>query len=110
MSWTATEYPGLPREVPLTSDLIFIRLVGQHGRFSAHDREQIDVTHQLQGWWKWIRSNSERVQSVYIFVNDDYSGHAPASANRLKEMIGLPVVKPDIPKQMRFLWNRSQGE
>ena len=101
--WTATEYPGLPREVPLTTDLIFIRLVGQHGRFPAHDREQIDVTPQLQGWWKWMRSKSDKVQSAYIFVNDDYSGYAPATANRLKEMIGLPVVKPDIPQQMRFL-------
>jgi uncharacterized protein YecE (DUF72 family) len=101
--WTATEYPGLPREVPLTSDILFIRLVGQHGRFSAHDREQINVTMQLQVWWKWMRSSSERVKSAYVFVNDDYSGHAPASANRLKEMMGLPVVKPDIPKQMRLL-------
>jgi uncharacterized protein YecE (DUF72 family) len=101
--WAATEYPGLPHEVPLTTDQIFIRLVGQHGRFSAHDREQIDVTDQLRRWWKWVHANSDQVKSVYVFVNDDYSGHAPASANRLKEMIGLPVVKPDIPKQMRFL-------
>lgn len=101
--WAATEYPGLPHEVPLTIDQIFIRLVGQHGRFSAHDREQIDVTAQLQRWWEWMHNISDQIQSAYVYVNDDYSGHAPASANRLKEMIGLPVVKPDIPKQMRFI-------
>lgn len=101
--WAATEYPGVPREVNLTTDLVFIRLVGQHGRFAAHDREQIDVTPQLERWWEWIRSKYDQAHSIYVFFNDDYSGHAPASANRLKEIIGLPVVKPDIPKQMRFL-------
>ena len=101
--WTATEYPGVPREVDLTSEIIFIRLVGQHGRFPVHNREQINVLPLLEKWWQWIRSNSDRVHSIYIFFNDDYSGHAPTSANRLKELIGLEIVKPNIPKQMRFL-------
>jgi uncharacterized protein YecE (DUF72 family) len=101
--WAATEYPGVPQEVPLTSDIIFIRLVGQHGRFREHDREQIDVSQQLHSWWDWIKLNSDQVHTVFVFFNDDYSGHAPASANRLKDIIGLEVIKPDIPKQMRFL-------
>ena len=100
--WAASEYPGVPQEVDLTTGLIFIRLVGQHGRFSAHDREQIDVTPQLEKWWSWIKSKSDHVHTVYVFFNDDYSGHAPASANRLKEIIGLEVIEPDIPTQLRF--------
>jgi uncharacterized protein YecE (DUF72 family) len=101
--WVASEFPGVPKEVDLTSNSIFIRLVGQHGRFAAHDQEQIDVTTHLAWWWNWIKSKSEQVHSVYVFINDDISGHAPASANRLKEIIGLPVIKPNIPKQMKFL-------
>ena len=100
--WAASEFPGVPRKVDLTTDFVFIRLVGQHGRFAAHNREQIDVVPQLEKWWTWIRSRADQVLSVYVFFNDDYSGHAPASANRLKEIMGLPVIKPDIPKQMSF--------
>jgi uncharacterized protein YecE (DUF72 family) len=100
--WAATEFQGVPKEVPLTTDMIFIRLVGQHGRFRSHDREQIDVTHQLETWWEWIRSQSDEVHEVYVFFNDDFSGHAPASANRLKDIIGLPVVKNDLPKQLNL--------
>jgi uncharacterized protein YecE (DUF72 family) len=100
--WAATEYPGVPKEVPLTTDTIFVRLVGKHGRFRSHNREQIDVTPQLESWWDWIRALSEDVYEVYVFINDDYSGFAPASANRLKKLIGLPVVDPDIPKQMKM--------
>jgi len=100
--WAASEFPGVPREVDLTTDIVFIRLVGQHGRFAAHNREQIDVTPQLEKWREWIQSKADHVHSIYIFFNDDYAGHAPASANRLKEIMGLPVTKPDIPKQMSF--------
>lgn len=100
--WAASEYPGVPKEVEMTTEIIFVRLVGQHGRFRAHDREQIDVSPQLKRWWKWIKSKSDQVHSAYVFFNDDYSGHAPASANRFKAIIGLEVIKPDIPKQMSF--------
>lgn len=100
--WAATEFQGVPREVDLTTDIIFIRLVGQHGRFQSHDREQIDVSPQLEAWWQWILSKSDNVRAVYVFFNDDFSGHAPATANRLKKLIGLPIIKPDIPKQMKL--------
>jgi uncharacterized protein YecE (DUF72 family) len=101
--WVATEFPGVPQEVPLTTEIIFIRLVGEHGRFRSHDREQIDTSPQLVNWWNWIKMHSDAIHTVYVFLNDDYSGHAPATANRLKEIIGLDVIKPDIPKQMSFL-------
>ena len=100
--WAATEFEGVPKEVELTSDILFIRFVGQHGRFRLHDREQIEVSPQLKWWWGWIQSKIDRVQAIYCFFNDDFSGHAPAAANKLKSIIGLPVVKPDLPKQMRL--------
>ena len=70
--------------------------------FNSHDREQIDVAPQLDWWWQWIRSQAEGVQSVYAFINDDFSGHAPAAANKLKSIIGLATVEPDLPKQMKL--------
>lgn len=100
--WAATEFLGVPKEVPLTTDTIFVRLVGKHGRFRSHDREQIDVTKQLKSWWGWIQSLSEAVHEVYVFFNDDFSGHAPASANKFKKIIGMPVVETNLPKQMKL--------
>jgi uncharacterized protein YecE (DUF72 family) len=98
--WAATEFAGVPKEVELTTNILFIRFVGQHGRFRLHDREQIEVQPQLESWWRWIQSQIDQVEAVYCFFNDDFSGHAPAAANKLKSIIGLSVVKPDIPKQM----------
>jgi len=100
--WVATEYKGVPKEVEVTSDKLFIRFVGQHGRFHRHDLEQIDVVPQLETWWEWIRSVADGVSEIFIFFNDDFSGFAPASANKLKKIIGLPVIEPVHPKQMTF--------
>lgn len=76
-----TEFKGVPNDVGLTSDILFIRLVGTHGRINLHYREQIESSPQLEWWWQWIRSQSEMVASVYVFINDEISGYAPASAN-----------------------------
>lgn len=100
--WVATEFKNVPKEVEVTSDFLFVRLVGQHGRFLRHDQEQIDVIPNLEGWWDWILSKADEVHAVFVFFNDDYSGFAPASANKLKKMIGLPVMEPDHPKQMNL--------
>jgi uncharacterized protein YecE (DUF72 family) len=100
--WVATEFESVPKEVVLTSDLILIRFIGKHGQFRLHDREQIDVTPKLDWWWRWIQAKVDSVAAVYGFFNDDFSGHAPAAANKLKQIIGLPIVKSDLPKQMRL--------
>lgn len=100
--WVATEFERVPKEVELTSDMIFIRFIGKHGQFKLHDREQIDMTPQLEWWWQWIQSKIDSVATVYGFFNDDFSGHAPAAANKLKQIIGLLVVQNYLPKQMKL--------
>jgi uncharacterized protein YecE (DUF72 family) len=101
--WVATEFANVPKEVYLTTNMIFIRFIGKHGQFKRHDRERIDVSPQLEWWWQWIMSKADQVSEIYGFFNDDFSGHAPAAANKLKQIIGLPVVKNNIPEQMRLL-------
>jgi len=36
----------------------------------------------------------ERVTNVYAYFSNFYEGHAPASANRLKRLLGQRVVDP----------------
>lgn len=107
--WVATEFERVPKEVELTSDLILIRFIGKHGQFRFHDREQTDVTQKLEWWWKWMQSKLDRVAAVYGFFNDDFSGHAPATAIKLKQIIGLPVVKSDLPKQIDMFNNLGES-
>jgi uncharacterized protein YecE (DUF72 family) len=102
-AWVALDYLDLPQQVALTTDFLYVRWVGQHGRFVQRGREEIDVTPRLRWWWDQLAPRAGEVGEVYGFFNDDYAGHAPATANRFKAIAGLPVVEPEIPQQGRLL-------
>lgn len=97
--WAATEYPGLPRHVQPTAGFFYIRWIGQHGSFPHHDHERIDRTPQLRVWWERLRAELNQVQTLYGFFNNDYAGFAPATANKFKNLVGLPVESIRPPQQ-----------
>jgi uncharacterized protein YecE (DUF72 family) len=100
--WAATEYAQLPKKVEATTDFQYFRFIGQHRRFSSHDRVQMDVRTNLDWWHERILELPERVQEVYGFFNNDYSGHAPATALKFMELIGMPVAGMQPPQQGRL--------
>ena len=98
-AWVALDYLDLPRQIDLTADFLYIRWIGQHGRWTQRGREEIDVTPRLAWWWEQLQPALAQVDAVYGFFNDDYAGYAPATCNRFKAMAGLPVIEPEIPQQ-----------
>ena len=100
--WAATEYGQLPKKVEATTDFQYIRLIGQHRRFSLHDRVQMDVLTNLNWWQDRILELPDKVQKIYGFFNNDYSGHAPATALKFMEMIGLRPAGTQPPQQGRL--------
>jgi uncharacterized protein YecE (DUF72 family) len=98
VAWAATEYPNLPGEIyPITS-FAYIRWIGQHGTFQQHYRERIDRQQNLIHWWQYIQTRLETVSEIYGMFNNDYAGFAARTANRFKEIAGLPVIpfKPPV--------------
>ena len=100
--WVSADYKHLPRRVFATTDFVYIRWIGQHGRYETKDFERIDPTPHLQEWWDDIKSKGDGVRAVYGFFNDDFAGHAPATCNRFKQMVGLPVKQMKPPQQGRL--------
>jgi uncharacterized protein YecE (DUF72 family) len=99
VAWVSTDYKHLPQRVYVTTDMLYIRWIGEHGRFETKDHEQVDATPQLEKWREDIQSRlAEGVNTVYGFFNNDYAGHSPATCNRFKELVGLPT-KPLKPPQ-----------
>ena len=100
--WVATEYTDLPKSVEVTTDFLYLRFIGEHGRFKRHDRVQADVNEQLRWWWQRIQEQADQVHTIYGFFNNDYAGHAPGSVNQFKEILGLPVEEATPPRQGRL--------
>lgn len=102
VAWAATEYPGLPDRIDLTTSFVYIRWIGQHGSFDRHTHERLDRSRELQAWLERFRAVDDRLEAVYGFFNNDYAGFAPATANRFKELLGLKVENLKPPQQPRL--------
>ena len=102
VAWAATEYPGLPNRIDLTASFVYMRWIGQHGSFESHTHERLDRSRELQAWLERFQAVGDRLQTVYGFFNNDYSGFAPATANRFKQLLGLKVESLTPPQQPRL--------
>ena len=92
--WAAADYIYLPKEIRRTADFLYLRFLGRHGQFDDKSREVLDKTEELRAWRAKAAVHIEAddpVDSVYAFFNDDYAGHAPATANRLRALLGMEV-------------------
>jgi uncharacterized protein YecE (DUF72 family) len=89
----AAEYLTRPSRIHLTTDLLYLRLIGEHERFEELNHEQIDVEPNLH-WWKAeldrVR-NQQQVHQIWGFFNNDYSGYAIATCRRFMHLLGLEV-------------------
>ncbi len=77
-----------------TAPFAYIRWMGERDltHFDIVERPQ---NVNLHGWHELITALHERVVDVYAYFSNYYEGHAPASANKLKRMLGQPIVDPD---------------
>jgi uncharacterized protein YecE (DUF72 family) len=102
VSLASTEYPDLPGHTLWTTPHLYLRWIGQHGRFKVHDRERVDPTENLKSWKDRLLASLDASQQVFGFFNNDYAGFAPASCNRFKTLLGLPAKSFEPPRQGRL--------
>lgn len=93
-AWVAGDYGTDPFPIHATTDLLYVRLIGIHGHFATHEQERFDMTERLAWWQRQIETCARLTSQAYIMVNNDYAGHAPATANRLKQLLGQKVSLP----------------
>ena len=77
-----------------TSDFAYVRWMGERDltRFDSVARLR-DAN--LQKWAAAIERLRERVREVYAYFCNFYEGHAPASANKLKLLLGQATTGPE---------------
>jgi uncharacterized protein YecE (DUF72 family) len=84
-NWRLAEHP--------TADFIYIRWMGARNltRFDIVQRPQDE---NLSEWSRTIAHLIKRVSHVYAYFSNFYEGHAPTSANKLKRLLGQPIIEP----------------
>lgn len=96
--WVAADYIYLPKEIRRTTDFLYLRFLGRHGQYETKTHEIADKSADLTRWRELVAEHSDAAPTVYAFFNDDYAGHSPATAERLKAQLGLDV-EPGPPQQ-----------
>jgi uncharacterized protein YecE (DUF72 family) len=102
VGWVANDYEDLPVEIHKTTDFLYIRWIARHNVIPHPGYEVLDRSERLRSWLELIQANLDGIHTVFGFFDNDYAGHAPATCNRLKAMIGLPVTSSSAEEQGRL--------
>ena len=85
----AADYKGLSRRYEVTTDFVYMRLLGTHGTYASKIRRQGDRTADLQVWSNCLLSSLDRIKTAYVYCNNDYEGFSPNTCHRIKGMLGI---------------------
>ena len=76
------------------TDFAYVRWMGERD-LTRFDEVQRPREANLERWAAAVERLSGRLPYVCAYFSNYYEGHAPASANRLKRLLGQPFVPPD---------------
>lgn len=76
---------------PVTSDLIYIRLIGDRKEIEkitrTWEREVLFQMDSLERWADFLVRYLQREARILVYVNNHFAGHAPATVRRLAAMV-----------------------
>jgi uncharacterized protein YecE (DUF72 family) len=76
-----------------SADFAYVRWMGERDltRFDVVARPQDE---NLREWRELLVESCARVPRIYAYFSNFYEGHAPASAIKLKRLLGQPTLEP----------------
>jgi uncharacterized protein YecE (DUF72 family) len=77
-----------------TTDFAYVRWMGARD-LTRFDEVQRPRDLNLDKWATAVERLAARLPYVCAYFSNYYEGHAPASANRLKRLLGQPIVSPE---------------
>jgi len=87
----------------LTSDLVYVRLIGDR---SIHDSEfgrvVLDKGDSIRGWVEKLKKIEGEAALALVMTNNHYQGFAPATANALRIELGMSDLVWDEKKQEKL--------
>ncbi len=83
---------------------VVLRLLGRRDQVEVFDKVTIDRTADLETWAERLERLPPWIENAWIFVNNHYSGHSPATAVALGRRLGLDLQPPEDPGNQRLLF------
>ncbi len=92
---------GMPMNLTVTSDIIYIRFHGLEGG-AAHDYSR----QELEPWAEYILEQAAEGRTIYVYFNNDVNVRAPDNARMLMHMTRLFAVGPEYSRvhQRSLVW------
>ena len=94
VAWTMIDLHYMPIKSAITTDFTYVRWLGDHRKITHLGATQLDRREDLHRWAEELEEVTRRVERMYGFVNNHYSGHSPGDVRLLREMLGLPEAPP----------------
>jgi uncharacterized protein YecE (DUF72 family) len=98
---TLSEGRWIPRRQMLqlaarpTADFVYIRLMGVDQSIVDYSRVQLDRTRETEVWADVASRCAEDGRETFVYVNNHFSGHSPASVRALQRLLRQPVTEPE---------------
>lgn len=100
--WLAADYVIMPHRIHPTANFLYLRFLGRHGRYQTKNEEKRNPTADITRWHGQVMAHKEKFEHIFAYFNNDFAGYSPKSANRLKQLAGLPTRYPKLPTQARL--------
>jgi uncharacterized protein YecE (DUF72 family) len=75
---------------PITADFAYVRLLGDRKGIErvtrTWDKTIVDRTSEVQEWVKYCRQIVKHGVKLYVYTNNHYAGHAPATVRQFVEL------------------------
>jgi len=76
-----------------TTDFAYVRFMGPDRKIDDFSRVQVDRGADLDAWLPALRAMAAKVRVVYVYANNHFEGHSPATARGIQQRLGMPTVE-----------------
>lgn len=88
----------------VTSDFVYTRLIGDRKKIDSmtdrFDQVVLDQRPRLERWAELLNRLGEQVQDFFVYANNHYAGHGPATAAEIEALVrgSEPPPAPQVPR------------
>jgi len=100
MAAAMADHPWYPRMEHVTCDFAYLRLLGRRDVFPDYSKVYLPRDPKIAEWAQMLRLLDDGVSRAYVFVNNQFEGHSPATVRKLIALLDadLDIPLPEPPR------------